>query len=194
MAGSHHHSGLGQRSGSGVLSSCLLASSMTWYSYCLPLLRIKAPVASLHIIRGKDGATAIVPHGALCEQNMPPGMMTVLSLSQGTWSVSTFHVECLCQHSWHRLLQQGGHHSPMMSSKGRQQHLPSHPRVGRSQMLPGETWEETKENCLCSTPSPSNHVLTPATTIRCTSGCRSPPGAWTPRKKMAQTSPWTSPG
>jgi hypothetical protein len=49
--------------------------------------------------------------------------------------------------------------SPTASSKGHQQHLPS--------------------NC----------VSKPATTLRCTSGCRPPPGAWTPRKKMAQALP-----
>jgi hypothetical protein len=34
--------------------------------------------------------------------------MTTLSLSQGTWPASTFHLEYLRQHSWRRLLQRGG--------------------------------------------------------------------------------------
>jgi hypothetical protein len=127
-------------------------------------------------------------HGELCVQKMQSKMMTTLSLSQGTWPASTFRPECLRQPSWHHLLQRGGHHSPTTSSKGYGVSSTCPPTCG-----PGGA-ECSLENHPCSTPSPSNRVSTPATTLRCMPGYRSPPGAWTLRKKMAQASPWTSLG
>jgi hypothetical protein len=118
------------------------------------------------------------PQGTPCAKSAL-GLMTTLSPSHGTWPASTFHPEChqphLCQHSWHHLLQSGSHHSPTKLSKGRQLHQHSHPRVRRSRMHHGETWG-MEENHLCSTPSPSNRVLTLAMTLRCTSACCSPSG------------------
>jgi hypothetical protein len=58
------------------LSSCLSASSTTWYFSRLPLRRIKAPVTALLVAGGEDRATTIVLYGALCAQKMSLGMMT----------------------------------------------------------------------------------------------------------------------
>jgi hypothetical protein len=53
----------------------------------------------------------------LCAEDVA-GNDDTLSLSQGTWPTSTFHLECLRQHSWNRLPQHGGHHLPMRVEQG----------------------------------------------------------------------------
>jgi hypothetical protein len=146
----------------------------------LSLSSAQAPVAALLIAGGRDGATGIVPLMALHALVAPLGRLMAQTPSRGTYPTLALHPERHQRHLhrlfWHHLLRCEKRQFPTPLSERYQPHWSSHPRVGRSRSLLGETWRGSGENRPWSSPSPTSQASTPTPSQGCMSGFLFPRG------------------